>query len=135
MEKSSWAIFSAPAQLYTDPQTTTAREASPLPRVCLTCQLPLNPIPLLCSARVATPAKLLPTSQPPITTPHHKDSRVFACHLEPSRRLWCVVVAHRRCPPASALIDAAPVGFWSRPLGDEVLEQPASLAKLQLPKA
>jgi hypothetical protein len=58
---------------------------------------------------------------------------VCAFHLEPSRRLWCVVASHHRCLPASALIGAASVGFWSRPLGDEVLEQAAPLAKLPLP--
>jgi hypothetical protein len=74
-------------------------------------------------------------SRPPITTPCHKGSRVFVYHLEPSRQLRCTVVSHRRWPPASALIGVAPVGFWSRPLDDEVLEQAALLSKLPLPNA
>jgi hypothetical protein len=55
--------------------------------------------------------------------------------LEPSHRLQCAVESHHRCPPASALVSAAPVGFRGRPLGDEVLEQAAPLAKLPLPNA
>jgi hypothetical protein len=89
--------------------------------------------PLL--ARVATHAKLPATGWPHITTPHHKDGRVFTCHLEPLRLLWCVVASRHHCSPASALVSAAPVGFWSRPLGDEVLEQAAPLAKFPLPNA
>jgi hypothetical protein len=84
-------------------------------------------IPLLCSTRVATPAELPPPSRPPVTTPRHKDGHVFACHLEPSCQLRCTMESHHRCPPASTLIGAAPVGFQSRPLGDEVLEQAAPL--------
>jgi hypothetical protein len=45
------------------------------------------------------------------------------------------MASHHRCPPASALVGTAPVGFWSRPLGEEVLEQAAPLAKLPLPNA
>jgi hypothetical protein len=60
---------------------------------------------------------------------------VCACHLEPSCRLRCDVASHQRCPPASTIVGAAPVRFWSRPLGDEVLEQAAPLDKLQLPSA
>jgi hypothetical protein len=55
-----------------------------------------------------------------------------ACHLEPSLRLRCTVASHHRCPPLFALVSAAPVGFWSRPLSDQVLEQAALLAKLLL---
>jgi hypothetical protein len=45
------------------------------------------------------------------------------------------MASHHRCPPASALVGAAPVGFWSRSLSEEVLEQAAPLAKLPLPNA
>jgi hypothetical protein len=86
--------------------------------------------PLL--AHMATPTKLSAMGWPPITTLRHKDGHVSTCHLGPSRRLWCTVASHHHCPPASALVDAAPVGFRSRPLGDEVIEQVASLAKLPL---
>jgi hypothetical protein len=78
------------------------------------------------------PAELPPTSRPPVIIPRHKDGRVFAYHLEPSHRLWCAMASHHRCPPASALVGAALVGFRSRPLGDEVLKQAAPLAKLLL---
>jgi hypothetical protein len=97
--------------------------------------LPLAPIPLLCSACVATPTKLPPMSRPPVTTLCHKDTRVFAYHLEPSRWLRCIVLSHRHCPPASTVVCAASVIFRSRLLDDEVLEQAALLAKLPLPNA
>jgi hypothetical protein len=84
---------------------------------------------------VATPAELPPTSRPPVTTQRHKDSRVFACHVEPSHRLRCAVAFHHRCPPVSTLVDVASIGFRSRPLGDEALERAAPLAKLPLPNA
>jgi hypothetical protein len=89
--------------------------------------------PSSASAREATPVELPPTSRPPVTTLRHEDSRVCACHLELSRLSWCVVASHRRCPPASALVGAASIGFRSRPLDDEA--QVASLAKLPLPNA
>jgi hypothetical protein len=54
---------------------------------------------------------------------HREDARVCACHLESLRQLWCAMVSHHCCPPASALV------------GDEVLEQAAPLAKLPLPNA
>jgi hypothetical protein len=69
---------------------------------------------------VATPAKLPLTSRPPVTTPRHNNSHVFACHTKLSHRLRCVVVFHHRCPPVSALVGAA---------------QAAPLAKLLLPNA
>jgi hypothetical protein len=62
----------------------------------------------------------------------HEDAHMCSCHLEPSHQLRCTVASHHRCPPASALITAASVGLQSRPLGDEVLEQAAPLAKLPL---
>jgi hypothetical protein len=55
---------------------------------------------------MSTPTKFLPLHRPPITTPCHKDGRVFTYHLEPSRRLRCTVVSHHRCRlclPSSAL--------------------------------
>jgi hypothetical protein len=60
---------------------------------------------------------------------------VYACHLEPLCRLWCVVASHHLCPTVSALIATVPVRFQSRLLSDEVLEQAAPLAKLPLPNA
>jgi hypothetical protein len=89
--------------------------------------------PLL--ARVATPAKLPTMGQPPITTPRHKDGRVFTCHLESSRRPRCTVASHHRRPHASALVGDAPVRFRSRSLSDKALEQATMLAKLSLPNA
>jgi hypothetical protein len=38
--------------------------------------------PPLLRARVSSPAKLPVIGQPPVTTPCHKDGRVFSCHLE-----------------------------------------------------
>jgi hypothetical protein len=64
-----------------------------------------NSPPLL--ARVATLAELPPTSRPTVTTPRHKDSRVFACHLESSHQLQCTVASHHRCSPASVLVGTA----------------------------
>jgi hypothetical protein len=93
---------------------------------------PSSPPLLTC---MATLVELPPTSRPPVTTPRHNDSRVFACHLEPSHQLRCVVASHRRCSPAFVLVGVALVGFWSRLLGDEVLEQVAPLVKLPLPNA
>jgi hypothetical protein len=99
----------------------------------LSALLPRIPPPML--THVATPAELSPPSRPPITTSRLKDVRMSACPLEPSRRLRCTVASHHRCPPASTLVGAAPVRFRGRPLGDEVLEQAAPLAKLPLPNA
>jgi hypothetical protein len=90
--------------------------------------------PLL-RARVSSPAKFPSTGQPPITTPRHKDGRVFTYNLESSRQLRCAMASHHRCPTASALVAAASIEFRSRPLSDEVLEQAAPLAKLPLPNA
>jgi hypothetical protein len=101
----------------------------------LTCQLSSPKFPPHLLARVTTPAELPPTSRPPVTTSRLKDVCVCACPLEPSHRLRCAVASHHRCPPASALVSAAPIGFRGRPLGDEVLEQAAPLAKLPLPNA
>jgi hypothetical protein len=94
----------------------------------------IHPLPLLRHRRSST-AKFRSMGQSPVTTLHHKDAHVCVCRPEPSRQLRCVVVSRHRCPPASSLVIAASVGFWSRPLGDEVLEQAAPLAKLPLPKA
>jgi hypothetical protein len=49
-------------------------------------------------ACVATPAKLLVTGQPPVTTPCHKNAHVCAYRLEPSCQLQCIVVSHHCCP-------------------------------------
>jgi hypothetical protein len=48
-------------------------------------------------ARVATPDKLPATGRSPITTPYHKDGRVFTYHLEPSGQLRCTVTSHHCC--------------------------------------
>jgi hypothetical protein len=65
----------------------------------------------------------------------HEDAHVCACHLEPSRRLRCTMASHHSCPPMSALVGAASVGFRSRSLSDKALEQAAPLGKLPLPNA
>jgi hypothetical protein len=57
--------------------------------------------PLL--AHVATPAKLSATGRPPVTTPRHKDGRVFICTL--SHHVNCGVLWHpitaARCSAAA----------------------------------
>jgi hypothetical protein len=104
MEKSSWSFSPWPAQPCTDPRycarASVANGWDP-PVSSLFPQFPSS------ARRVATLAELPPTSRPPVTTPRHKDSRVFACHLEPSHQLQCTVASHHRCSPASVLVGTA----------------------------
>jgi hypothetical protein len=142
IRKGPWAIFSAPAQLCTDLRPTPACEASPLPCMRLSClrsgptrQPSLPPIPLLCSARVATEAELPPTSRPPITTSTPQCSHLCTHTLEPSHHsliLYGITSALRLLTLPLSLRQP---GMLLQGLDDEALEQAASLAKLQLPKA
>jgi hypothetical protein len=142
IRKGSWAIFSTPAQLCTDPD--------PLPREKPThyhtrasatdgrdplVSPPLPPIPLLCSTCMATPTELPPMSRPPVTASAPQCSHLCACTLEPSHHSLVL------CGVTSALLLLALLPSLRQPgmprqvLDDEALEQPASLAKLQLSKA
>jgi hypothetical protein len=48
--------------------------------------------------RRSSPAKFPSTGRPPITTPHHKDAHMCACHLEPLCRLRCSVASNCHWP-------------------------------------
>jgi hypothetical protein len=60
-----------------------------------------RPLPLLRHRR-SSPAKFPSMGCSLVTTLCQKDDRVSTCHLEPSRRLRCIVASHHRCPPTSA---------------------------------
>jgi hypothetical protein len=108
----AWPIFARePAyQLVTAPLSLTdgARLSAP--------SSPKFP---LLHARVSSPSKFPVMGRPPITTPRHKKPHVFACHLEPSRRLQCAMVSHHHCAAALLPPIAALAGMPHQELSDE----------------
>jgi hypothetical protein len=81
---------------------------------------------------------LLPVGSPSLSRPRvdsfSPQCRLCAYTLEPWHHRSCSVASGQRCHLRSALLLAAPPICRCQPLDDEVLEQPASLAELPVPK-
>jgi hypothetical protein len=97
--------------------------------------LSLAPIPRLCSARVATPVALPPMSRPLVIASVPQRSHLCAHTLELSHHslMLCGVTSVLSLLALPPLLPQ--LGMPRQELDDEALKQPASLAKLQLPKA
>jgi hypothetical protein len=84
---------------------------------------------------VATPAELPMMSRPPVTASAPQRSHLCACILEPSHHSLVQCGITSALPLLALPSSLRQPGMPRQELDDEALEHPASLAKLQLPKA